>query len=38
VDEDEAPGYSQVIKHKIDLGTMSDKIIAREYDLFAFPP
>ncbi len=31
VDEEEAPGYDQLIKHKIDLGTMSDKITAREY-------
>ena len=31
VDENEAPGYSKVILHKIDLGTMSDKITAREY-------
>ena len=31
VDDDEAPGYSDIIKHKIDLGTMSDKITARQY-------
>lgn len=33
VDDDEAPGYSDIIKHKIDLGTMSDKITARLYAL-----
>jgi hypothetical protein len=38
VDEDEAPGYSKVIMHKIDLGTMSDKITAREYALVKQAP
>jgi hypothetical protein len=33
VDEDEAPGYSKIITHKMDLGTMSDKITARQYGL-----
>jgi hypothetical protein len=31
VDDDVAPGYSNVIAHRIDLGTMNDKISAREY-------
>ncbi len=31
VDDDEAPGYSKIIAHRMDLGTMSDKISAREY-------
>ena len=30
VDEDEAPGYSKIITHKMDFGTMSDKITARQ--------
>jgi hypothetical protein len=30
VDEEEAPGYNQIIMHKMDLGTMSDKITARQ--------
>jgi len=31
VDDKDAPGYSKVIAHRIDLGTMNDKISAREY-------
>jgi len=31
VDDNEAPGYSKIIAHRIDLGTMNDKISAREY-------
>lgn len=26
-----APGYSMIIKHPMDFGTMKDKIIANEY-------
>jgi hypothetical protein len=36
VDEDEAPGYSSIITHKIDLGTMSDKITSRQYAYCCF--
>lgn len=26
-----APGYSMIIKHPMDFGTMKDKIVANEY-------